>query len=164
MTTSSHAHPASAPLDGARVVKIPPPAYYVAAFAAGRGLNVLVPWPVDVGALRWVGVGVIVAGAALAVAGVVGVTAHRTTIVPHRPVSTLVHTGAYAISRNPMYTGLAIAYVGLALATDSWWPLVTLPCALAAIRWLVIAPEEAYLDRRYPAEFRAYRSRVRRWL
>ena len=39
--------------------------------------------------------------------GVRAVVRHRTTIVPHRPVATLVTTGAYRVSRNPMYTGLA---------------------------------------------------------
>jgi len=46
---------------------------------------------------------------------------HRTAIVPHHAVSRLATTGAHRISRNAMYTGLAIAYVGGALLTGSWW-------------------------------------------
>src|SRR5450631_950384 len=45
---------------------------------------------------------------------------HHTTIVPHRAVSALVTTGPYRMTRNPMYTGLAIAYLGGALLSGSW--------------------------------------------
>jgi protein-S-isoprenylcysteine O-methyltransferase Ste14 len=61
-------------------------------------------------------------GLVLTVAGVGGVIRHRTTIVPHHPVAALITTGAYRWSRNPMYTGLAIAYLGGALLVGSWWP------------------------------------------
>src|SRR4051812_34704618 len=60
------------------------------------------------------GVAVGVLGLVLNFAGVAGVVRHRTTIVPHRPVATLITAGAYRLSRNPMYTGLAIAYLGAA--------------------------------------------------
>lgn len=152
------------PPAGAQVIKIPPPAYFVAAFLAGRGLNAFAHWDIGYPAAMWIGGVLLVAGGGLTVGGVAGVVRHRTTIVPHHQVHTLVRSGAYAISRNPMYTGLTIAYAGLALVTDSWWPLVTLPLAVAAVRWLVIAPEETYLAQRYPAEFADYRKRVRRWL
>lgn len=84
--------------------------------------------------------------------------------MPHRPVSTLVTTGAYRISRNPMYTGLAIAYLGGALLAGSWWPLVTFPLALLAVRGLVIGPEERHLAATFGRTYIDYRTRVRRWL
>ena len=57
---------------------------------------------------------------------------HHTTIVPHHPVSTLVTTGVYRFTRNPMYTGLAVAYLGgAALLVGSWWPVATLGLAAA---------------------------------
>jgi len=42
------------------------------------------------------------------------VARHRTTIVPTRPAPTLLTTSAYRLSRNPMYTRLAIGYLGAA--------------------------------------------------
>jgi protein-S-isoprenylcysteine O-methyltransferase Ste14 len=84
--------------------------------------------------------------------------------VPHHPVSALVTTGAYRISRNPMYAGLAVGYVGGTLLLGSWWSLVLLPPALAAVQIMVILPEERYLQRRFGAEYAGYRARVRRWL
>ncbi len=150
---------------GARVFPIPPPVYYIAAFAMGYVLNRVLPWEIDgrpvttvVGAL------VVIAGLGLAWSAIFGVIRHRTTIVPHHPVSALVTTGMYRISRNPMYTGLAIAYLGGTLLLDSWWPLIPLPLALVAVRLVVIRPEERYLAQRFGAEYTEYRARVRRWL
>jgi hypothetical protein len=48
-----------------------------------------------------------------------------------------------------MYTGLAAAYLGLALLFDSWWPLALWPLVLVAVRQLVIRPEEHYLTERF---------------
>jgi protein-S-isoprenylcysteine O-methyltransferase Ste14 len=89
---------------------------------------------------------------------------HKTTIVPHRPVSTLVIAGTYRLSRNPMYAGLALAYVGVALMVGTGWPLITLPLVLLAVLRLAIRPEERYLNDRYADVYAAYQSRVRRWL
>jgi protein-S-isoprenylcysteine O-methyltransferase Ste14 len=110
--------------------------------------------------------GVVVAalGLALSFTGVAAVIRHRTTIVPHHPVATLVTGGVYRLSRNPMYTGLAIAYLGLTLLFGSWWPLVLWPLVIVAVRQLVIRPEEEYLTERFGRTYTDYRSRVRRWL
>jgi protein-S-isoprenylcysteine O-methyltransferase Ste14 len=151
---------------GARVLRVPPPLYYGAAFAAGMLLPV-VSVPLAIGArpaTAVVGAIVLAAGAALALAGIAEVVRHRTTIVPHHAVSTLVTTGAYRISRNPMYAGLAVAYLGGALLAGSWWPLVTLPLALLAVRGVVIGPEERYLAGKFGQTYIDYRARVRRWL
>lgn len=106
----------------------------------------------------------LVSGEALALAGVVEVVRHHTTIVPHHAVSALVTTGPYRITRNPMYTGLAIAHLGGALLAGSWWPLATLPFALLAVRRVVIGPEERYLANTFGQPYSDYQTRVRRWL
>jgi protein-S-isoprenylcysteine O-methyltransferase Ste14 len=151
---------------GAQVFKIPPPLYYGAAFAAGMVLHA-VTVPLAIGArpeTAVLGIVGLAAGALLALAGVRDVVRHHTTIVPHHAVSTLVTTGAYRFSRNPMYAGLAIAYVGGALLAGTWWPLVTLPSAVLAVRRVVIDPEERYLTARFGQVYAGYRARVRRWL
>ena len=89
---------------------------------------------------------------------------HRTTIVPHHPVATLLAGGAYRLSRKPMYTGLAIAYLGLAVLFGSWWPLALWPLVIVTVRQLVIRPEEHYLVQRFGHAYTDYQSRVRRWL
>ena len=153
------------PNRGARVIFIPPPLYYVAGLAAGAALDRLARLPIG-GRPATVVAGVVLAGAgvALAAAGVAGVIGHRTTIVPHHRVASLVTTGAYRLSRNPMYTGLAVVYLGVALLIGSWWPLALWPVVLLAVYRLVIRPEERYLEQRFGSIYADYRARVRRWL
>jgi protein-S-isoprenylcysteine O-methyltransferase Ste14 len=150
---------------GARVIFIPPPLYYAAGLAAGLLVNGLAPLPVG-GRPATLVAGLVIAalGQALALAGVAGVVRHRTTIVPHHPVATLVTGGAYRFSRNPMYVGLAVVYLGLALAFGSWWPFVLWPFVILAVWRLVIRPEERYLTGRFGQAYTGYQSRVRRWL
>jgi len=151
---------------GARVPRVPPPLYYTAGFAAGmllRGTG----GPLEFGASRETiitGSVLVAAGAMLTASGMAQVVRARTTIVPHRAVSALLTTGAYRISRNPMYTGLAIAYLGGVLLAGSWWPLLTWPFALLAVRLLVIGPEERYLASRFTSTYSEYCSGTRRWL
>ena len=150
---------------GARVVFIPPPLYYAVGVAGGMAINGVVALPLGGRPATAVAGAVVAAlGLALAFAGVAAVIRHRTTIVPHHPVATLLTGGAYRLSRNPMYTGLAIAYLGLALIFGSWWPLALGPLVIVAVRQLVIRPEEQYLTRRFGRTYTDYQSRVRRWL
>jgi protein-S-isoprenylcysteine O-methyltransferase Ste14 len=150
---------------GARVIFIPPPLYYAAGLAGGLAINGVVALPLGGRpATAIAGMGLAALGLALAGAGVAAVIRHRTTIVPHHPVATLLTGGAYRLSRNPMYTGLAIAYLGLALLVGSWWPLALWPLVIVAVRQLVIRPEEQYLTRRFGQTYTDYQSRVRRWL
>lgn len=111
------------------------------------------------------------AGIALVAGGVVfslSDTRDRAAPPHHRGAApaghTLVITGPYLISRNPMYAGHVVACVGAALWAGSWWPLIVLPLSVLATHRLVIVPEEVYLGERYPDDCAAYRSRVRRWL
>ncbi len=67
-------------------------------------------------------------------------------------------------SRNPMYTGFAIAYLGGGLLPASWWPLSTLPVVLVTVYVLVIEPEERYLADRFGTDYRCYCRDLRRWL
>lgn len=152
----------SAHTRGAEVIFIPPPAFYGAALGAGVLLQRLRPLDLDLGLAA--PIVVLATGAGLMLGGIAGVVRHRTTIVPHHPVSALVTTGIYRYSRNPMYTGLAIMVIGAAMLLGTWWPIILLPMALTAIRTLVIAPEERYLTERFDQTYRDYQQTARRWL
>jgi len=150
---------------GAQVIYIPPPFYYAAGLAGGMAINGVVALPIGGRPATAVAGAVLAAlGLALTFAGVAAVIRHRTTIVPHHPVAALLTGGAYRLSRNPMYTGLAIAYLGLALVFGSWWPPALWPLVIVAVRQLVIRPEERYLTQRFGQTYTDYQSRVRRWL
>ena len=87
-----------------------------------------------------------------------------TTVRPDRAASTLVFAGPYKISRNPMYLGLALVYLGITIAGQSVWALILLPVVLTVIQRRAIEPEEAFLKRRFGANYINYAAKVRRWL
>ena len=80
------------------------------------------------------------------------------------PARTIVTSGPYRYTRNPMYIGLTLGYIGFAIALNMAWPLVTLPLVLIALRVFVIAREERHLRDAFPDEYLAYCDRVRRWI
>ena len=111
-----------------------------------------------------VGLVLMVAGAVLAIAGVLAFRRARTTILPFRAASAMVRDGPYRFTRNPMYVGMTLAYLGLSLAFNSAWPILLLPLVLVAMVKLVITKEEEYLEAVFGDEYRAYRRDVRRWV
>lgn len=110
-------------------------------------------------------------GIVLAVAGLVVVVAALRNFrregedpEPWTPSKTMLVAGVYRFSRNPMYLGVTLIYLGIALFFGSLGALLLLPLAIASIRVFVIAREEAYLTRRFGHAYRAYCGRVRRWI
>lgn len=75
----------------------------------------------------------------------------------------LVTTGPYALSRNPMYVGWWLIHLGVGVMRGSAWVAATLPAA-ALVEHVGVRAEERALDREFGAEFAAYRDRVPRYL
>ena len=146
-------------------VRFPPPVLYAVAAIGGYVLTRRWPLPVGEGlfttALAWA---LTVVWLVLTVSSIGLFRRSRTSIMPIRPATTLVFTGPYRVTRNPMYVGLAALTVALGLFMDTWWPMVVLLPALLIARVFVIAPEERYLERRFGADYVGYTRRVRRWL
>src|SRR5262249_3126341 len=67
-------------------------------------------------------------------------------------------------TRNPIYLGMFLGLIGLAIAFDNLWLLLMLVPFALVIRYGVVAREEAYLERKFGDDYRRYRARVRRWL
>ena len=88
---------------------------------------------------------------------------HRTSILPGGATSTVLQSGPFGVSRNPLYLGLVALDVGLALLAGSFWALLSVPVGIAALLWGAIRPEERYLASKFGAEYEDYRARVRRW-
>lgn len=83
---------------------------------------------------------------------------------PWKPTTALATGGLYRLSRNPIYVGFTLMYLGFAVAMDSLIALAAiLPC-LVVIDRFVILREEAYLARKFGASYAAYCAKVRRWL
>src|SRR4030095_6357163 len=81
-----------------------------------------------------------------------------------RKDSTLATSGVYALTRNPLYFGSSLLATGFALmsANEVAAVLLIVPCGL--IYPTVMLREEAHLERLFPEEFHAYKSKVPRFL
>lgn len=145
-----------------------PPFLFLGAFAFGLVLDRLLPlrFPLlEFGQARWIVAWIlIVAGFAVAASGIRNFSSAATPVQGYRPTRVLVTTGIHGWSRNPIYVGMFMLYLGIGMAAASPWVLIlTLPLAIT-IRYGVVAREEAYLERRFGVTYRDYRARVRRWL
>lgn len=87
-----------------------------------------------------------------------------TTAVPGRISSALVTRGPYRFTRNPMYVGLALAYLGVAAMRAELWPAVLLPLVIVYLERTVIPVEEMRLQATFGVAYDAYRHSVRRWV
>ena len=144
-------------------VQVPPPLIFVAGFVLGWLMGGV--WPLGPASPVIEVIGAVIAGAGLALVSWAMSTflLAGTPIMPNRPATTLVTHGPYRYSRNPMYTALTLVYVGLALATATWWALVLLPLVLYVLHRAVIAREERYLTQAFGDAYRDYTRAVRRW-
>ena len=156
------------PEAGATAVGAPvtPPALFAVSILVGFLLNLWIPFAlaIPVVAARVSGGVLLVAGFALGLGAMRALVGAGTSPVPHRPSHALVARGAYGISRNPIYLGMALLLAGVAVLARSGWHLVMLVAFVVGIDRLQIRREERYLEARFGEEFRAYRSRVRRWI
>lgn len=146
-------------------VPIPPPLIYVAGFLTGVALELAFPigaLPLGLALLA----GLIGGGLWLALDGraMMLFRGAGTSIPAMRPATTLVTSGPYRHTRNPMYLGMAFLYTGLALSLGVIWALAILPAVLLAVDRLVIAREERHLEAKFGDEYRQYKGRARRWL
>ncbi|XIA66094.1 methyltransferase family protein [Bradyrhizobium sp. TZ2] len=156
--------------DTADVIVRPPLAWAVAVLA-GLALSWLMPLPflplpfspaaVSAG---WLGAIAFVLALALVAWAIFTMTRAGSNVPTNLPTTTIVEAGPYRFTRNPIYLGMVLGLVGLAIAFNSLWLRMTLALFALVIRYGVIAREEAYLERKFGDVYRRYRARVRRWL
>jgi len=118
----------------------------------------LAPW------MRIGGGGLILCGGLLALWGRNTMVRAGTNVIPTRPTLAIVTAGPFRFTRNPLYVGNLVVYVGLTLSINSLWLLLLLIPMLAILRWGIIAREERYLETKFGDDYLAYKTRVRRWL
>lgn len=142
-----------------------PPILYAGLLLAGWGIGTL--WPLGLGlgdAGVWLGAGLVVVAFAIIGACAMGFRKSGTSLPTNLPTTAIVTEGLYRYSRNPIYIGLSLAYLGLALVLDAGWALVLLPVVLVLMNEGVIKREEAYLARKFGRPYLDYKAKVRRWL
>jgi protein-S-isoprenylcysteine O-methyltransferase Ste14 len=146
---------------------IPVPWVFVLTYLVGVGLELtLRPYPHTKPPRYVIVVAAVLFAIGAAIAGWALVIFHkaRTTTVPGKTSSRLVTWGPYRFSRNPMYVGLVLAYMGEAGILRQFWPLILLPLIVTYLNCVVIPVEEARLVEAFGSEYEQYRAMVRRWI
>lgn len=151
-------------------LKCPPPiimvvCLMVSMLAAQRGLTFIeqqlmllenLIWPL----VFWA------AGLGVAAAGVKEFKQHHTTLNPLHPekTSSLVTSGVYQLTRNPMYLGLLLVLLGWGDLLDSFLGFSGALIFFLYISAFQIQPEEKMMKEKFEQDFIQYCSQVRRWL
>jgi protein-S-isoprenylcysteine O-methyltransferase Ste14 len=145
-----------------------PPVLHLASLILGLALDYALPLPLTVpGASlpRWTVAGsLILIGAAIFAAAARNFARAGTPVPSTQPVRALVTTGIHGWSRNPIYVGMLLLYAGIGIAAASPWVLILAVPLVIVMRTVVVAREEAYLERHFGAAYRDYKARVRRWV
>jgi protein-S-isoprenylcysteine O-methyltransferase Ste14 len=160
MTNNTETGPAGGPLPGL----LRPPIVFLFAILLGIALNHARPLPFVPSTLGLLGPLVILSAVLLFVLSLREFRAAGTSVRGSKRTTTIVRTGPYRFSRNPIYVSFILLLLGLAVWLDDLWLLLTLVPATAFIVVVVIPREERFLERNFHDHYSSYKATVRRWL
>lgn len=145
-----------------------PPKIFLIFIAAGLALDLALPWSL-ISAVKGpvatsVGAALLFAGIALMWRAVSRFGREGTNVPTDRPAETLVTSGLYRYTRNPIYLSFMALYLGIGFVLDNAWMLVLAFPFLLLLQIGVIAREERYLEAKFGEAYRNYKRHVRRWL
>ncbi|WP_182033124.1 methyltransferase family protein [Vibrio diabolicus] len=148
-------------------LKVPPVAVFWLVILLMYGLTVLVPsLNISVPFVEVVVGGLTLLSGYMGIAGVYEFHKVKTTVNPVKPdtASSVVRTGVFAFSRNPMYMALLLLIIAIGL----WWQhLSVVLCSVVFVSYMnrfQIKPEERVLERLFGEEYVDYKNHVRRWI
>jgi protein-S-isoprenylcysteine O-methyltransferase Ste14 len=148
-------------------VVVPPPLIFAGVLALALIADVIFAGPgfgLPATARIAIGLALLACGLVIGFSAITGFRAADTDVRPWKSSTSLVTSGFYRYTRNPMYLGMALIYAGLSLIADSVLALVCLLPLLVIINYAVIRREEHYLEVTFGQPYRDYKARVRRWI
>jgi protein-S-isoprenylcysteine O-methyltransferase Ste14 len=150
------------PPPGTRLI---PPAYFLFALAVMIFFDRAAPGARFIRSpVTLVGVMPLAVGLGLVLSTAASLRRHHTTIKPLHEPSTLVTEGTFRVSRNPIYLGMVLMLLGLALMLGSATPFGVVAVFAWWMHTRFIAYEEAVLSERFGDQYRTYQASVRRWV
>jgi protein-S-isoprenylcysteine O-methyltransferase Ste14 len=141
-----------------------PPVIFLCAVLVGIALNWFWPLKFLPGNMRLLGPLVTVGAVVLFLLSYREFRAAGTSARGSTSSTTIVQTGPYRFSRNPIYLAFILFVLGLSVWLNNLWMLVTLIPAIGFIAMVVIPREERFLERNFNDQYSSYKARVRRWL
>ena len=148
-------------------VYIPPPLFYVLPFIIAIFIQKRIPINNSLFQMQWLkisGIVFLVISLFFLVRSLRQFFKTNNTLVLIKPATSLQTDGIYGITRNPMYVGLAIVYLGLSCLIGNWWNFILFPALILIVQEYIIKSEERYLEREFKQEYAIYKTKVRRWL
>ena len=147
-------------------VKAPPPLIFLPPLLLGLALHYVIPLPFLPTVLLQlvIGIPIIFLAGSLVISSVVTLRRAKTTFSLRKESTALVTQGPYRFSRNPAYLAGGVLYMGIGVAVNALWVVLLLPVPVVVITLTAMRREEAYLERKFGAEYLSYKAKVRRWL
>lgn len=146
-----------------KLIHIPPPVYALLLLVLCKGLDSLLPLPLDLSA-PMLGMILLAPGLGLLFWAWLHFFRNKTTPVPHGEPSALVAEGPYRFTRNPMYLGILLVLASVVFFAGSLFYLLA-PVGFFFIQDRLFIPyEETKLERLFGAEYAKLKEGVRRWL
>lgn len=148
-------------------LKVPPPAVVLLIGAAMWGASLIgAPVAIPDGIRHVVTAAIALAGGGIDLAGLISFRRARTTVNPLKPgnASSLVTSGIYRLTRNPMYLGLLLVLLAWVVFLSSVWALAGPVAFVLYINRFQISPEERILATMFGAHYSDYKAKVPKWL
>ena len=143
-------------------VAVRPLLLYPAVFITGMGLDAAAGVAGAIPTFPRTGGGVFLAGSALVGWAFRTLKKSGATGKFEGPVAVLSVEGPYRWSRNPVYVGMSLMYLGASIGSAG--ALAMFPVLLAAMSWGVVFREERFLSKKFGETYELYRRRVPRWI
>lgn len=145
--------------------RIVPPVYFLVAVLSMAGLNYFAPLLTILSApITYLGVGLIIIGLVIVIWPAAAFGKAGTPIKPFEHSTHLVTGGMYRITRNPMYLGMAVVLLGIAVLFGTASPFAVIPAFAWLIQTVFVKREERLLETIFANDYLDYKRRVRRWL
>lgn len=147
-------------------LKLPPVVLFFICIGLIWTIDYLLPTQVDISLNSWIIRALLALGTITAISGVIQFAVRSTSVNPHKPehTSSLVTSGIYRLSRNPMYLGMLIILLAAVLKFGNPLGLIVLPLYVLYMNRFQIVPEEHAMAEKFGDEFTLYCRSVRRWI
>lgn len=146
-------------------VKFPPPLIFLSLLLSTYGIEQLLPLHIGRSlALDLFSIGITLLGFGIITHVALMFRRAKTCLEPWKPTSTIITSGIYAYSRNPIYAGLCFVQIGLGLYLNSFWVVFSFLPSATLVYYVAIRKEELYLECKFGDEYLHYKKGVRRWL
>jgi len=152
------------PKGGPLSVLLRPPVVFLYAILLGIALNWAWSLPFRPSTPGWLGPLILLCAAVLFGLAVRAFRAAGTPVRGSEPTTTIVRTGPYRFSRNPIYLSFILLVLGLSVWLNNLWLLIMLVPAVGFVAAVVIPQEERFLERKFHDQYLNYKAEVRRWL